>query len=537
MAGGNISPRQKMINMMYLVLMAMLALNVSKEVLVAFGRINDSIQTTSTQLRKGTSLIYSDLATKVESNKEKFGPKNEVALEVKSKTENVISTIESVIVDLETSVGGRDPKTGELPWKEMDGSNGDELLFPGGNPKTGRGQELTDALSNYRESILALLEKSKNSSGVLEVSDDQYNSLVADISKALSTEDYSEGGGAKIPWVKHKFEHYPVASAIAFLTQIKADVRNVEFKIVSEIGTVGGGINVNKMEALPIAKSTTVMKGGKFQATLRLAAYDSTSVPEMFVWSTDKNGKKTGKEMPIKVKSGAGLVELPANSIGTQYWGGVIKLKNDEGKESVYPFSGEYGVTQPAVVVSAEKMNVLYRGVENPVSISVPGVSSNNISVSAPGASLKPLGNGRYSFNVTKTKGTKIKISVTAVMPDGAKQTFPGQEYRVKGLPNPEGQIASANEVKLPKANIKVLPIEAVLNNFDFDLKLKVTSFTLKIPGRPGIKVVGNKMNEKAKKAIDKSRGEIYIRDIKAKINGNSSYRIGRVSPITIQVL
>lgn len=537
MAGGNLSPRQKMINMMYLVLMAMLALNVSKEVLVAFGRINDSIQTTSSQLRKGTSLIYNDLAAKVETNEDKFGPKNEVALDIKSKTDNVISTIQSIIDDLETSVGGRDPETGELPWKQMDGSNGDELLFPGGDAKIGRGQELTDAMANYRTSILSIIESAKNTKGVLEISDADYNVLVSDISKSLSTEDHVKAGGNKVSWVKHKFEHYPVASAIAFLTQMKADVRNVEFKIVSDLGEVGGGINVNKMEALPIAKSTTVMKGGKFQAKLRLAAYDSTSVPTMFVWSTDKNGNKIGEEKQIEVESGAGLVELPANRIGSQYWGGVIKLKNDEGKESVYPFSGEYGVTQPAVVVSAEKMNVLYRGVENPVSISVPGVSSEKITVSAPGAKVKSLGSGRYSFNVTQTKGTKISIKVTAVMPDGNKQTFPGQEYRVKGLPNPEGSIAGKSEAKLPKANIKALPIEALLKNFDFDLKLNVVSFTLKIPGRPAIKVSGNKMNAQAKKAIDKARGEIYIRDIKAKIVGKSTYRIGRVSPITIQVL
>ncbi len=537
MAGGNISPRQKMINMMYLVLMAMLALNVSKEVLVAFGRINESIQTTSTQLHKGTNILYSGLATKTSENPKKYGPKNDVALNIKSETTKAIASIDDIIIALEVSVGGRDPETGELPWKEMDGPNGDELLFPGGDAKIGRGKELTDALTNYRVSLLAALEMAKNTKGVLEVSENDYNSLVDDISKSLSTDDHIKAGGNKVTWVKHKFEHYPVASAIAFLTQMKADIRNAEFRVIRKIAVKGQGTTVNQMIALPIAKSTTVMKGGKFEAQLRLAGYDTLAVPEMFVWKTDKNGKQLGEEMQIDVKAGAGIVSLPAGGIGTQFWGGIVKVKNDEGKVSEYPFNGEYGVTQPAVVVSAEKMNVLYRGVENPVSISVPGVSSEKITVSAPGAKVKSLGSGRYSFNVTQTKGTKISIRVTATMPDGNKQTFPGQDYRVKGLPNPEGSMAGKSEAKLPKANIKALPVEALLKNFDFDLKLNVVSFTLKIPGRPAIKVSGNKMNAQAKKAIDKARGEIYIRDIKAKIVGKSTYRIGRVSPITIQVL
>ena len=537
MAGGNLSPRQKMINMMYLVLMAMLALNVSKEVLVAFGRINESIQTTSTQLHNGTKILYGGLADKADTNPQKYGPKNDIALSIKSETNKAIAVVDEVIAALEVSVGGRDPETGELPWKEMDGSNGDQLLFPGGLPKAGKGQFLTDGISGYRINLVSILEKAKATKGVMTISDEEFNSFIADVNKTLSTEGYDDKKGTKIPWVKHKFEHYPVASAIAFLTQMKADIHNTEFRAIRRIAVKGQGTTVNQMIALPIAKASTVMKGGKFEAQLRLAGYDTTAVPEMFVWKTDKNGKQVGKEMKIKVEGGAGVVELPANSIGSQFWGGIIKVKDDEGKITEYPFNGEYGVTQPAVVVSAEKMNVLYRGVENPVSISVPGVSSNKITVYASGAKVRSKGNGKYSFNVTQTKGTKVKIVVTAVMPDGTKQSFPGQEYRVKGLPNPEGSMAGKNEIKLPKANIKVLPVEALLKNFDFDLKLNVVSFTLKIPGKPSIKVTGNRMNAQAKKAIDKARGEIYIRDIKAKIVGKSTYRIGRVSPITIQVL
>jgi gliding motility-associated protein GldM len=525
-----------MINMMYLVLMAMLALNVSKEVLVAFGRINESIQTTSTQLHNGTKILYGGLADKANTNPEKYGPKNDIALSIKSETTKAITIVNEIIAGLEKSVGGRDPETGELPWKEMDGSNGDEFLFPGGSPKAGKGQYLTDGMTDYRNNIISTLKKAKATKGVMNVSDEEFKTFITDIDETLSTDDY-DNKGTIIPWVKHKFEHYPVASAIAFLTQMKADIRNTEFRAIRRIAVKGQGTTVNQMIALPIAKSSTVMKGGKFEAQLRLAGYDTTAVPEMYVWKTDKNGKQVGKQMKIEVDGGAGVVQLPANSIGTQFWGGIIKVKDDDGKVTEYPFDGEYNVAQPAVVVSAEKMNVLYRGVENPVSISVPGVSSNKITVSAPGAKVRSLGNGRYSFNVTQTKGTNVKIVVTAVMPDGHKQSFPGQTYRVKGLPSPEGNIAGKNEVKLPKANIKVLPIQAELKNFDFDLKLKVVSFTLKIPGKPSIRVVGNKMNAQAKKAIDKARGEIYIRDIKAKIVGKSTYRIGRVSPITIQVL
>ena len=536
--GGKVSARQKMINMMYLVLMAMLALNVSKEILVAFGRVNDSIEATSNQVNKGTNLLYSGLNEKAQSNPEKYGNKNKTAASIKGSVNKALVAVDSILSMVERSVGGVDPETGELPWKSMDGTNLDEILFPGGSLKAGKGQYLTDAVTNFKVDLLSALKEAKATKGVLEMSDEAYQVMIADLEKTLSTDPYQKGKGApKEAWVKHKFEHYPAAAGVAFLKQIKADIRNAEFRSIRKIAVQGQGIVVNKMEALPISKATTVMKGGKFEALLRVAAYDSTSVPEMFIWTTDKNGKKIGKEKQIKVEGGAGIVSIPASSIGNKYWGGIIKVKDDDDKVTEYPFTGEYGVTQPAVVVSAEKMNVLFRGVSNPMSVSVPGVSSSKVSVSASGASIRSLGGGRYAFDVTKTKGRTISIRVTAEMPDGSKQTFPGKVYRVKGLPDPVAMMAKSQEPKLPKSNIKALTVDAVFKDFDFDLKLRVKSFVLKVPGKPSIKVAGNRMNTKAKKAIDRARGEVYIRDIKASIVGKSSYRLGRVSPMTIKIL
>lgn len=532
MAGGKLSGRQKMINVMYLVLMAMLALNVSKEVLVAFGRIDKSITTTSNQLNTGSALIYGGLAEKAKDNPKKYASINKEAIKLKQASNKVISVLDSLTLKVEESVGGRNPETGKLPWKDMDGSQADEILFPGGDTSIGEGDDLVNAITEYRDELISLINNLPKD----KASADDKLKMIELVNSSLSTDDVKGNDGVVKPWVKHTFEHYPVASVIAFISQIKADVRNSENKLVSKMGGLSDNITtVNAFEALPIANSTTVMQGGKFKARLVLAAYDSMATPEMFVWKTNKAGRKIGNEKKLKVKNGAGVVDIAAGSVGDQYWGGVIKVKNEKGESTSYEFKGKYAVTQPAVVISAEKMNVFYRGVENPVSVSVPGVSSEKITVTANGVAIKKTAGGRYMFNATRVSGKNVKVVVSAKMPSGDVKTFPGQVYRVKGLPEPVGSIAKkTGSISLPKANLKALKIEAIFKDFDFDLPLRVSQFTLKVIGRPALKVNGNKMNDAAKALIDKARGEVTIRDIKVKIVGNSTYRIASVAPIIV---
>ena len=239
----------------------------------------------------------------------------------------------------------------------------------------------------------------------------------------------------------------------------------------------------------------------------------------------------------LKIAGGAGVVELPASNTGEFYWGGVVRVKSDDGAETKeYPFNSKYSVNEPAVVISADKMNVLYRGVKNPISVSVPGVPSNKLKVSGPG--LSSSGGGKYVADVTRVKGREANIVVTATMADGSTKTFPGQKYRIKDIPKPTGMIGGKSEIKLPVSNLTRLPIEAKLQDFAFDLKLKVTSFSLKVPGKPTFVVRGSKTNKRVNDALKRVPigTEVMIRDIKVQIPGNSSYKVHGVSPILVTI-
>lgn len=523
MAGGKLTPRQKMINMMYLVLMAMLALNVSKEVLLAFGHINDSIVTTTAQLTTSSKFIMADLASKNENNPKKYGELYKDAKEVEQGATKLITFLDDLTLEFESKVGERD-ENGRLPWGEMDSSIGDEVLFPGGNPEAGKGAELDATISGFRELLLSM-----------DISED----VKTQVENSLDTSPTKTEDGLTIRWVKHKFEHYPLAAVITFISQIKADVRNAESTVLTSMIKEGFGeqITVNKMEALPLAISSTVMKGAKFEAKVMLAAYDSTLVPEIFLWKVDENGKRLDKsEKKLDLESGAGIVEIPTSRTGEFFWGGVVRVKSDDGAISEYKFNSKYNVNEPAVVISADKMNVLYRGVQNPISISVPGVPANKISATGPG--LRKKGNGKWIANVTTYKGREGKVVVTAIMADGTKKTFPGQNYRIKDIPMPLGVIAGKSELKIPSGNLAKMKIEAIIPNFEFDLKLTVVSFSLKIQGKPTYNVTGNRMDGRVQKALKRvSAGqEVIIRNIKVKLPNNSKYRVAKVAPILVTI-
>src|SRR5690606_5609894 len=185
--------------------------------------------------------------------------------------------------------------------------------------------------------------------------------------------------------------------------------------------------------------------------------------------------------------------------------------------------------------ISADKMNVVYRGVDNPMTISFAGVSDNNVSASAPGLN-KLSGSGKYVMR--PTSGKDVTINVTGTLPDGSKVSDKST-FRIKDIPKPSGTIAGqADNVSLPKSNVEIATVNAKLFDFDFDLDINVTSFKIKVPGQPTVTVNGNKMNDQARSALRKaSRGDgVQIFEIKSEIKGNSSIKLLPASPVFIEI-
>jgi gliding motility-associated protein GldM len=180
-------------------------------------------------------------------------------------------------------------------------------------------------------------------------------------------------------------------------------------------------------------------------------------------------------------------------------------------------------------------MNVVYRGVENPMTISFAGVPDNKVNASGSGLS-KGSGQGKYVMR--PGSGKEVTINVTATLDDGTK-VADQQTFRIKDIPAPTGVISGQTGlVKLPKRNAEIGTISAKLDDFVFDLPIEVTSFKIKVPGQPTVNVSGTKMNSQAKSAIKRARrgDNITVFDIKARIKGNASYKLKNVSPVIIEV-
>ena len=179
-------------------------------------------------------------------------------------------------------------------------------------------------------------------------------------------------------------------------------------------------------------------------------------------------------------------------------------------------------------------MNVVYRGVSNPMTISIPGIPSNKVSASAPGLAKR----SGSSYVMNPGKGRTVTITASGTLPDGQRVSS-RSEFRIKDIPRPAGSIrGEAGSTKMPRRNLEIATVGALLEDFDFDLNLAVSGFKFKVPGQPTVAVNGNKLDSRAKSALKRAkRGDaVQIFDINAYITNNKSYKLKKVSPVVVEI-
>ena len=528
-----LSPRQKMINMMYLVLMAMLALNVSIEVIEAFINVGNNIDENVQQLENKNRMLYDDLKMKKENNPVKYKDMCDQSLALKGEADKLVNTIRDYKSELIYGSGAIDRKPNneratisDVPKekaKTLEKTSAvNEFLFGPG----GKAEEFEEKYVKFRDVVIDIC-KSKG-----------FKNLEERVKKVFSTEKVKKGE-TKMDWLKYKFEHYPLAAGLAFMAQMESNIRVVEADLMRAMGgkITGDQIAVNTVEAIMIPTSITVIKNTPFKAKVMLAAYDNTLEPEVILYKYDNKGNKISGTSEVKVVEGKGNVEIPTNSLGDKYWGGVVKLKKDDGTVKSYEFKGVYNVTEPIAVMSPTKMNVVYRGVQNPMEVSVPGISPSAITVKGPG--IRKLGGGKYTVNVTNYRGGRnAKYTIVANMPDGKQKVFPPKIFRVKDIPSPSGTVRGESTPSMPISNLMISTIGAGLPGFEFSMKLNVTGFSMKVEGQPTVKVRGNRLNQRAKKVLRSAKigSDVVIRDIKVSLPGNSKYRVKTPSPVSVKI-
>ena len=510
MAGGKLSARQKMINLMYLVFIAMLAMNMSKEVLSAFGFMNEKLTENNASTIDKNKEAYANLETKAREQKEKFGKLNDQANEIKKYSSDLYSYLGELKSQMTTDIENKSD------YESMDKTDFLDTYFFKGDGFTPEGQGFLDKINGFRTDLLSALSADSK--------------FISAINKRFNTEDVPVPGTDKTrPWLKARYEGFPLVASITNLTQMQADIKNTESDIVTDLlgGKMEEALSLNNYEGIVSLKKTAYFAGERVTGQVVLGRYDATLVPNKVILN--------GKDATNNVKDGQVIIDMPAGNVGEKSIKGTIYF-TEKGESIPVNFESKYTViAEPSsAVVSADKMNVVYRGLDNPISVSLPGVGANNISVSATGGKLSKNGSG---YMMRPGAANSAVINVSAKLSSG-KTVKSEATFRIKDIPAAMGSVRGQyGTVRMPKSGLANSPISAGLPDFMFDLDLQVTSFKVKVPGQLAIIVKGNKFNAAAKKALSKARrGDmINIFDIKAEIK-NNSYKLKKVLPVNIEL-
>lgn len=500
MAGNNLSPRQKMIGMMYLVLTAMLALNVSKEVLDAFEKINGGIVKTTQNFNSKNDEVYSAFVSAAETNEAKAGPWRDKAFSVKEKADKIVDDIQRLkfemvmLSDNKVTLEGEEPLGKSTTYIDLTSSQKKKLMVDVISKKDrerpgqlmineGNGEILQKSLEGYRDFLKSLasepaIQSSLNTTFTFQNKKEKY-------------------GSGMLSWVQQNFQDMPLIAAVTILSKIQTDVRNAESDVIKYLQQEidAGSLKFTSADAIQIATSNYVFLGDSFKADVFLAAKDTTQNPIIYVGDYEKGDdgkyKMTGNYDSIPVVSGKGKYAIKASSIGYKKWAGLIAMKTESGTK-FYPFDGEYQVAKKSLVISPTKMNVLYilashplkdGALGNPIDVSVPGVPLDKISVSCNNGVVKKVKSGGWEVFPKKTG--KARVSVTANI-GGKKKNMGFLEFRVMRTPKPEPKFLGSVNQKVKKSQLlsSNAKLYAELSNFVFDIKYKITGFSVDVTQR-----------------------------------------------------
>lgn len=396
------SPRQKMINLMYLVFIAMLALNVSVEVLDGFEMVDNSLENSSGTMLERNKLIMDELGTFHAQNPEKADEWYRKGMQVRSMSDSLTQYIEELKLQIVRKADGRKGDINNIKHKDDLEAASVVML----SPVNGEGKKFRSAIDTYRDSVIQL------------VTDPARRAI---IEKNLNTQSRSVNKS----WEASLFEQMPLAAAITMLTKIENDVRSSEGEALANIlhNVDGGDFRVNRLNAYIIPESDIVIQGGAYNARIVLSAEDSTRQPHIMV---------NGESLDTKEN---GYFSVPAGRTGTFPVEGYMEMTGSNGTLTRHPFASSYTVIEPVATVAPTLMNVLYAGIDNEISISVPGIAPQDVSATMTGGTLTRHGNMWIARPTTV--GQNVSISVSARTAGQDVRRVANKEFRVRALPDP----------------------------------------------------------------------------------------------------
>jgi gliding motility-associated protein GldM len=499
-------PRQLMINLMYLVLTALLALNVSAEIINAFFSLNKGIKASNEIVDKSNVQLKAAIDEQAKAYKTPVNlAYQEDANKINAISADFTNYIKTVTDDMVTAAGGPDSHYSDgrpVRYKDKDVTTN---MFI----NQGKGAEIEAKIKSTREAFLAALHDPKDRAEVEK-------------NLPLIVEELPADTKAK-NWVEFKFKQMPVAAIMPMFTKLQADAKSSETAILNFVAKKVGGTDfkVDKFVVIIAPNNGYVIKGEKFSADVSLAAYSSN--PGVGA-SISVNGQG------LSVKDGVAKYETTANTLGKQTIKATGTIKNPlTGVVESSNAEFTYEVGQRSVALSADKMNVIYIGVENPISVAAAGVSSNEIRVTSNDMSISGSG-GKFIAKATKQNmNASINVSAGAL-----NQSFP---FRVKRIPDPFAQLPLAPSQNprgggMGSGTFKAVSgLVAILDGFDFDAKCQIQSFNFTYLAKRQDPVTypnqGGSYNGNVSGAVQKAKpGDTYYFDeIKGRCPGDESGR------------
>ena len=528
-------PRQLMINLMYLVLTALLALNVSAEVMNAFFTLDEgnqaSIATVDSQLDQTVSGLKNLLADESKAKYKAIGPAVDEIRDAVSSFSEYVNQMRDKLVD---EAGNKNGSVDDDDFTDNYGKT-----VPKGKKNKdittrilvdeGEGEKLKAQILAVKKKMVDVYTKLLNENGEkFGLKPNEIQNRIKNIANNLPLKVDDETwqkakGKKKSSWSNFKFRQMPLAAVMPLLSQMQADAKSSEASLVNSMAELAGGRVVEFDAFFPVvqAEKSYVIKGEPFKAKISVGTYSSSLNPSDIGIYVD------GRKIPVN-NEGVAEYTGSTSSVGTR----TIKLR----AEVVNPLTGEksdgdatytYEVGERSVAISADKMNVFYIGVDNPISVSAAGVSSNDLKVGISGGGGKLKKTGSNSWMITVNKPTDdCKINVSGGGMNASKQ------FRVKRIPDPTARLGNKGDGSMGNGEFKVQKgLIAWLDNFDFDAKCKIQGFNLvKVAKRSDPVEVTNRGGAFASKSANLVRSAkpgdtFYFENVKARCPGDVAGR------------
>lgn len=525
MAGAKETPRQKLISLMYLVFITMLALNVSKEVLDGFGQMYEKISDANSRVDESNENIYENIKVNAEEKGGKWIGHLRTAKEIKQESDEFYNRITEIMNQITEKQREKDPELKE--YAQMDkGEALDVIFFKEGSDQAAT--EFLDMINNYKMHVI-------------QVFGSQYPEYIEMVEARFFTGD--ENGniqnrdGMDEPWFNANFQGFPLVSSLAKFAMMQNDIRQTEHDVFATLmgKELKMSSNVNESNYISLLKTEkgAYYQGETFDGSIVLGRKGGAQNPNRVDLKLD--GRPLS-EKDYDLIAGGIKLKVSAGNPGDHEISGDLVFLND-GVESKIPVNQSFAViSKPnSAVISADKMNVVYRGVENPITISIPGIPDNKVSASAAG--LRKVRGSKY--NMIPGKGREIKITASGTLPDGQRVTT-ATKFRIKDIPAPQGTVRKqSGSITIPKSSLEISTIGAELEDFDFDITLKTVSFKFKVPGQPTISINGNRLDSRAKSALRRAKAgqSVQVFDIKVVNPKNPSYKFKKISPVICQLV